>query len=158
MQITRAGEYGVLGLINLAQRAPGELVMIEEISRLENVPKSFLAKIFQSLARAGIIRSIRGAHGGFALLKQPSQITALEIFEAIEGKIMFQRCQMESPRCGHTGGCALCGLFEEAQDGLKEILASTTLEDLLRRHEASQTGQAVPKRTSRKAAKADVLN
>jgi Rrf2 family protein len=134
MQITRAGEYGVMGLVHLARRAPGEMVMIEEVSQTEKIPKSFLAKIFQHLVRAGLVRSVRGAGGGFVLARKPAEITVLEIIEAIEGKIVFQRClQTDDPQCEHFGGCALCGLFEQAQDGMKEVLLRTTLEDLLKR-------------------------
>ncbi len=133
MQITRAGEYGVLGLMNLARRAPGEMAMIEEVSRMEKIPGSFLAKIFQHLVKAGLVRSNRGAHGGFALARNPAQITVLEIIEAIEGKIIFQRCKLDKPDCQHVGGCAVCGLFEQAQDGVKEVLARTSLGGLLAR-------------------------
>jgi len=147
MQITRAGEYGVLGLIHLARRAPGEIAMIEEVSQAEKIPKSFLAKIFQHLVRAGLVRSVRGAGGGFVLAKAPSEITVLQIIEAIEGKIMIQRClQPDEPQCEHFGGCALCGLFEQAQDGMKEIFTRTTLLDLMQRPQkqailASQAGK-----------------
>lgn len=139
MQITRAGEYGVLGLIHLARRAPGEIAMIEEVSQAEKIPKSFLAKIFQHLVRAGLVRSVRGAGGGFVLAKAPSEITVLQIIEAIEGKIVIQRClQPDEPQCEHFGGCALCGLFEQAQDGVKEIFTRTTLLDLMQ-HPPKQT-------------------
>lgn len=135
MQITRAGEYGVLGLMNLARRNPGQTAMIDEISRTERVPKSFLAKIFQSLAKAGLVRSVRGAGGGFALVKDPAQVSVLEVIEAIEGKIIFQRCKQLKPDCEHAGGCALCGLFEQAQDGVKDVLLRTTVADLIQRQE-----------------------
>jgi Rrf2 family iron-sulfur cluster assembly transcriptional regulator len=135
MQITRAGEYAVLGLIHLARRAPGEKAMIEAVSREEKIPKSFLAKIFQNLVKAGLVRSVRGAGGGFSLLKKPADITILEVVEAIEGKIVFQRCRQEEADCEHVGGCALCGLFEQAQDGVREVLQRTTLTDLIRRQE-----------------------
>jgi len=132
MQITRAGEYGVLGLLNLARQAPGQLAMIEDVSRQEAIPKSFLAKIFQGLVKAEIIRSTRGSGGGFALAKAPEKISVLEVIEAIEGKIAFQRCQQEEPDCEHVGGCALCGLLGEAQESLKEVFSQTTLADLLK--------------------------
>jgi Rrf2 family transcriptional regulator, iron-sulfur cluster assembly transcription factor len=138
MQITRAGEYGVLGLMNLARRSPGQMAMIDEVSRAERIPKSFLAKIFQDLVKAGLVRSIRGAGGGFALVKDPAQISVLEIIEAIEGKIIFQRCKQLKPDCEHAGGCALCGLFEQAQDGVKDVLLRTTLVDLIRQQETIQ--------------------
>jgi Rrf2 family iron-sulfur cluster assembly transcriptional regulator len=131
MQITRAGEYGVLGLMHLARGNPGQRAMIDEVSREERIPKSFLAKIFQHLAKAGLVRSIRGSRGGFALVKSPSEISVLEIIEAVEGRIVFQRCRMDKPDCEHAGGCALCGLFERAQDGIKDVLTRTTLRDLI---------------------------
>jgi Rrf2 family iron-sulfur cluster assembly transcriptional regulator len=135
MQITRAGEYGVLGLMHLARRSPGQMAMIDEVSRTERIPKSFLSKIFQDLVKAGLVRSVRGAGGGFVLVKDPSQITVLEVIEAIEGKIIFQRCKQLKPECEHTDGCALCGLFEQAQDGVKDVLLRTTLVDLIQQQE-----------------------
>jgi Rrf2 family protein len=135
MQITRAGEYGVTGLMHLARLRPGQRTMIDQVSRQEGIPKSFLAKIFQSLVKAGLIRSIRGAGGGFALAKNPADIPVLEIIEAVEGRIVFQRCKMDRPDCEHAGGCALCGLFERAQDGLKDALTRTTLADLIQQQE-----------------------
>lgn len=135
MQITRAGEYGVLGLMNLARRRPERMAMLDEVSRAERIPKSFLSKIFQDLAKAGLVKSIRGARGGFMLVREPAQISVLEIIEAIEGKIVFQRCRQAKPDCEHAGGCALCGLFEQAQDGLKDVLMGTTLADLIQKQE-----------------------
>jgi Rrf2 family transcriptional regulator, iron-sulfur cluster assembly transcription factor len=135
MQITKAGEYAVLGLMCLARRPSGAVVMIDEVSREEQIPKSFAAKIFQSLVKAGLVKSNRGTGGGFTLLKQPGNITVLEVIEAIEGKIAFQRCLAEEePKCEHFGGCALCGLFEQAQDRVKEVFSRTTLADLMKTH------------------------
>lgn len=135
MQITRAGEYAVLGLMCLARRPAASVVMIDEVSREERIPKSFAAKIFQSLARAGLVKSNRGSGGGFTLLKQPGEITVLEVIEAIEGKLAMQRClSPDEPKCEHFGGCALCGLFEQAQDSVKEVLSRTTLSDLMKTH------------------------
>ena len=65
MHISRAGEYGVLGLLHLARQPGGQPVMIDAVSRDEAIPKSFLAKIFQDLAKAGVLRSQRGSGGGF---------------------------------------------------------------------------------------------
>jgi Rrf2 family protein len=112
--------------------------MIDEVSRTERIPKSFLSKIFQDLVKAGLVRSIRGAGGGFALVKDPAEISVLEIIEAIEGKIVFQRCKQLKPDCEHSDGCALCALFEQAQDGVKEVLLRTTLVDLIERQEKIQ--------------------
>lgn len=133
MHISRAGEYGVLGLLHLARLPEGQSVMIDAVSRDEGIPKSFLAKIFQDLAKARVLRSQRGAGGGFALARSADQITVLEVIEAIDGKIALQRCLGEVPDCERREGCALCSLFEQAQDRLKEVFGQTTLADLARK-------------------------
>ena len=140
MQITRAGEYGILGLLNLARRGPGHMVMVEEISRTEGISKSFLAKIFQALTRAGLTRSVRGSGGGFALARLPANISVLEVIEAIEGPIALQRCLAAEPSCKQARDCVLCGLFKRAQYGVRSIFASTNLQDL--------AGAAPPERPS----------
>lgn len=136
MHISRAGEYGVLGLLHLVRQPAGQPVMIDAVSRDESIPKSFLAKIFQDLAKSGILRSQRGAGGGFALARPADQITVLDIIEAIDGKIALQRCLGEVPDCDKRDNCALCSLFEEAQHSLKEIFGRTTLQQLAARQNA----------------------
>ena len=134
MQITRASEYGVLGLLALARRPLGEVVMLETIAAEEDVPVSFLGKIFQSLARAGLVKSSRGSGGGFSLVQEPGLITALLVIEAVEGPMALTRCLDEETGCEHAGGCALCSLFAEAQDKVKEVFASTSIAALSGRH------------------------
>jgi Rrf2 family protein len=146
MQITRAGEYGVMGLMHLARRRPGQRTMIDEVSRQESIPKSFLAKIFQSLVKAGLVSSLRGPGGGFALARKPADIPVLDIIEAVEGRIVFQRCKMSRPDCEHVGGCALCSLFERAQDGLKDALTRTTLADLIQQQKKIELTQSKARR------------
>lgn len=144
MHISRAGEYGVLGLLHLVRQPAGQPVMIDAVSRDEMIPKSFLAKIFQDLAKVGILRSQRGAGGGFVLARPAEQITVLEVIEAIDGKIALQRCLGEIPDCDRREGCALCGLFEQAQDRLKEVFGQTTLADLRDRQAARPANGSRP--------------
>lgn len=134
MQITKAAEYGVLGLTALARRPMGEVVMVDTLCAEEDIPNSFLGKILQSLSKAGIVKSARGSGGGFSLARPPAEITALEIIEAIEGPIALQRCLDEDMGCEHSTGCALCGLLAEAQDRVKEVFNRTSLADLTARH------------------------
>lgn len=134
MQITKAGEYGVLGLIALSRRPLGEVVMIDVLCEEESVPKSFLGKIFQNLSKSGLVGSARGSGGGFYLTRSASDITVLEILESIEGPIALQRCLEIDVGCEHSRGCALCGLLAEAQERMKEVFAGTSLATLAGRH------------------------
>ena len=136
MQVTRAGEYAIIGLLYLARQPAERMVMIDEISEKERVPKSFLAKIFQSLAKGGFVRSHRGAGGGFSLAKQPSEISLLQILNCVEGAFALQKCVSDEPECvvsdDRLGSCVLCGVFGEAQNRVNEVFARTSLQDLLR--------------------------
>jgi Rrf2 family protein len=135
MQVTRAGEYAIIGLSYLAKQPADRIVMIDEISETEGVPKSFLAKIFQSLVKAGIVRSNRGAGGGFSLAKSASEITLLQILQIVEGAFALQKCVSEDPECvvstTRMSNCTLCAVFSEAQNRVNEVFARTTLADLL---------------------------
>ena len=136
MQITRAGEYAILGLSYLARQPAGRMVMIDEISEAEAIPKSFLAKIFQSLVRGGFVRSHRGARGGFSLEKPAEQINLLEILNRVEGAFALQKCVTNHPSCVVTASrlrsCPLCAVFNEAQSRVNEVLSGTSLADLLK--------------------------
>lgn len=111
--------------------------MIDVVSRDVEIPKSFLAKIFQDLAKAGLLRSQRGAGGGFILTRPATKISILEVIEAIDGKIALQRCLGEGPDCAKREDCALCELFEEAQDRLKEVFSRTSVAELALRQNAA---------------------
>ena len=84
MQFTKAEEYGLFGVIHLARQQRGAVVSLGEISETESIPDKFLAKIFQNLAKAGILRSHRGVRGGFSLTRPPRRITIADILEAIQ--------------------------------------------------------------------------
>ena len=134
MQVTRASEYAMLGLLALSRRSLGTVEMVDVLAREEGIPATFLGKIFQSLAKAGIVKSARGSGGGFALVRTAQSVSVLEVIEAVEGPIAFQRCLEPEADCTHMGGCALCGLFTEAQDRVKEDFARTTVAELAGRH------------------------
>ena len=146
MQVTRAGEYGIIGLLYLARQPENRTVMIDEISESENIPKSFLAKILQSLSKGGFVRSVRGARGGFRLAKPPADITVLQILQCVENGFALQKCVANHPECvvaeRRMSGCALCGIFGEAQDRVNEVFSRTTLAQLLKQQPKRPTTHA----------------
>jgi Rrf2 family transcriptional regulator, iron-sulfur cluster assembly transcription factor len=137
MQVTRAGEYAIIGLLYLARQPEGRTVMVEEISDAEQIPGSFLAKIFQVLAKGKLVVSHRGMHGGFSLARSPEDINLLQILNCVEREFALQKCVTDEPSCvvstERLGSCVLCGVFAEAQRRVNEVFASTTLADLAKR-------------------------
>ena len=140
MQVTRAGEYAIIGLLYLAKQPERRTVMIDEISEAEDVPESFLAKIFQSLAKGGYVQSHRGAGGGFSLAKSAGEITLLQVLNCVEGVFALQKCVSDDPECvvstTRMSSCTLCAVFTEAQNRVNEVFTRTTIADLL--HPKSQ--------------------
>jgi Rrf2 family transcriptional regulator, iron-sulfur cluster assembly transcription factor len=137
MQVTRAGEYAIIGLLYLARQPEGRAVVVEEISDAEKIPGSFLAKIFQVLAKGKLVISHRGPSGGFSLARSPAEISLLQVLNCVEHAFALQKCVTEEPSCvvstERLGSCVLCGVFAEAQRRVNEVFASTTLADLTKR-------------------------
>ena len=133
MQITRSGEYGLRGLLFLAKQPAERVSLVSEISKDQNIPETFLAKIFQRLSKAGLLRSIRGAKGGFSLGKPANEITMREIIEALEGPIALNRCLLKEGECAEEKSCPMHLVWEEVQRRFVEILDRTTMEDLAKR-------------------------
>jgi Rrf2 family protein len=148
MQITRSGEYGLKGLLFLARQPSEKLVLVSEISKLQNIPETFLAKIFQRLSKAGVLRSSRGSKGGFSLGKPAASITMREVIEAIDGPIVLNRCLRREGECEEDEICPIYQVWSKAQKQLLEILDRTTMEDLVRQmvHNEKKRREEVRKR------------
>lgn len=132
MQFTKAEEYGMLGVIYLAEKEPGLITPLSEISESKEIPEKFLAKIFQSLSRSGIVRSHRGVRGGFTLAKKPEEITVKEVLESIHGPYHLVKCIDDSGICDKSEFCALRELLMIAEEKLVKIFIEHTLADLVR--------------------------
>jgi Rrf2 family iron-sulfur cluster assembly transcriptional regulator len=133
MQITRSEEYGLRGMVFLAKQPLEKVTLVSEVSKVQNLPETFLAKIFQRLSKAGLLRSIRGSNGGFTLGRPPHEITMREVIEALEGPIALNRCLIREGECDEEAVCTLYPVWKEAQQRLLEILDRTTMEDLAKR-------------------------
>ena len=132
MQITRSEEYALKGLIFLASQPREKLALVSEISKAKRIPETYLAKIFQRLSKAGLLRSARGLNGGFSLGRPASQITMKHVIEAIEGPIALNRCLIRKGECEEEDRCPLHDVLGEAQERFLEVLDRTTMEDLAR--------------------------
>ncbi len=132
MRLTRGADYGARGMIRLAQEAQGQVMLVSDIAAREGLPESYLAKIFQDLARSGIVRSHRGARGGFALARDPQDISLREIIEAIEGPIALNTCLEcgSAQPCERMGTCPVYPVLKRAQEQLLSTLEGASLAQL----------------------------
>jgi Rrf2 family protein len=130
MVLTRAGDYGIFGVLYLAKQPEGKIVSLAEVSRSEDIPEKFLAKIFQSLTRMGLIVSHRGARGGFSLARPADKISVKELMEAIQGPVCFSKCLNELENCDRKEICKLRTVLQKAQDHTVKLLGEKTLAEL----------------------------
>ncbi|MCM2357477.1 MAG: Rrf2 family transcriptional regulator [Geobacteraceae bacterium] len=133
MELTRKGEYAIRGIIYLAQQQPGKVSLISEIAEASGAPQSFLAKIFQSFAKLGIVSSFRGTGGGFTLGRSPASITLREVVEAVEGPIIPNRCLLDGGVCDRGKDCKVHPVWRTVQTQVTQILESVTMEELARK-------------------------
>ena len=132
MLITRASEYAILSLIVLSKaKSPMDS---ETLSRQLSIPKSFLAKILQAMAKKSILKSYKGVNGGFTLNKLPQDISMLEIISAVEGKApaVFD-CSTSVSDCPSDKAslCSIWPFLNKLQGKIDTFLADLTLLDIL---------------------------
>jgi len=131
MLLTRASEYALLSLdlIRKSEKPKGAEQLAKELC----IPKSFLAKILQGLAKSNILESKKGAHGGFIMAKQSHKITIAEIIIAAEGKTpaVFD-CSQYASTCpnGAIGTCNISPFLVTFQSKIDTFLEELTLEDI----------------------------
>jgi len=129
--VLRISEAATLALHTLALLAarPGEILSTHKIATRLEASEAHLAKVLQRLARMGLVRSIRGARGGFVLGKDPKEVTLLEAYEAIDGPLRPSTCLMGHKVC-RDRGCILGGLLEEINHDVRQHLLSQRLSEL----------------------------
>lgn len=139
MQFTKAEEYGMQGVLHLADKGQGKVTPLSEIAEAREIPEKFLAKIFQALSRSGILRSHRGVRGGFTLAKAPCDVTVKDVLESIQGPYHLAKCIPDPDSCPRVSQCAMRDLLATAEKQLLDVFTSHTLEDLVRLERAKQT-------------------
>ncbi|MBI5265829.1 MAG: Rrf2 family transcriptional regulator [candidate division Zixibacteria bacterium] len=133
MQFTKAEEYGMFGVLYLAEKDRSVVTPLSEISHAQQIPEKFLAKIFQSLSKAGIVRSHRGVRGGFTLSRDPKDITIKEVLETIQGPYFLMKCLKDRDACIRRPEefCALREVLMIGQKKLVSVFEQYSLADMV---------------------------
>jgi Rrf2 family protein len=136
VQVLAQEEYGLRCLLALARGGDGPPRTIQEVAEAEGLSPEYTAKLLAALRRAGLVRSTRGAAGGYRLARPAAAISAWEAVEALGGALFpeqFCACHAGARSgCVHEGGCALRGLWRRADRAVREVLSGASLADLAR--------------------------
>ena len=142
MIFSSKAEYGVRLMVELGRHTGDEdaqPISLTAVAEAESLPLSYLEHLVAKLREAGLVRSVRGAHGGYLLAKPASEIAMLDVVEALEGPIAPMECFHPDREgrvlCSHEidgdHACATKLLWTRVQGGVNKALAGTTLAELV---------------------------
>ncbi|GAA0514603.1 Rrf2 family transcriptional regulator [Deinococcus depolymerans] len=130
MWLSTRAQYGLRALIDIG-RHHGQFVSLRDVSRRQGISHHYLEQLVGPLRRAGFIRSVRGAHGGYRLARPPHEITAYEVVIVMEGSLAPVACVEPDHACQAAGVCGTQALWKRVDDALRDVLDRSTLRDLI---------------------------
>lgn len=131
MQLTRAADYAVRVMIYLASQPEGTVVPKALLAKEAEAPESFLSKILQSLARAGLIQARRGVVGGFSLLPRGERASMLDVVETIDGPIALNICLVSDVSCHRHAECSAHQVWVRAQAAMLAVLREAKIAEMI---------------------------
>lgn len=129
MDITRRCDYACR-ILRASFKSGDAYVSVSDIAQDEDIPYAFARSIQHDLVKGGLIKTVRGAHGGLVLNCDPSEVTLLEVLETIQGPVSISLCSVDPEYCEKQEGCAYNKVWQGADSLLNGYFASITLKDL----------------------------
>jgi Rrf2 family protein len=126
------GRYALRLMLDLALHDSGNCVSIKEIAGRQNISDKYLEQIITVLNKAGFVRSVRGAQGGYVLAKGPKQYTVGKIIRLMEGDLSPVSCiEDEENRCDRAAECVTVGNMGKINEAVNNVIDNITLGILL---------------------------
>lgn len=132
MYLSQAAGYALHGMASLSLCPEGELIYASDIAQAIGASESYLAKVFQMLVRAGLLSSLRGVKGGYALARPADHITVREVIEAVEGPFPRVSCVFGSHAEEECSVCPVLAVIGRAYRQMLSELDRVTIEELAR--------------------------
>lgn len=140
MKISTKGRYALRLMVDIAQHVDDGPVSLRDAARRQQLSDKYLEQIVTPLARAGLVRSVRGAGGGYLLTRKPEAYSVGDILRPLEGDLAPVECATDGAWCARSGDCLTVGLWQEIHRAVSAVVDGTTLADLL----AKQAGRKEP--------------
>lgn len=137
MWVSTKAQYGMRALVEVALGGDRP-TSLKQVADRQGLSQQYLEQIFAVLRRGGIVESVRGAHGGYRVVRPYDRIPALEVVELLEGSVAPVACIDEPDGCDRAGHCSTEGLWREVDAAVRSVLGATTLADLVRQRELLQ--------------------
>lgn len=135
--LSQKARYAIRALMALHELSPGEHAQIAEVASQADVPRKFLEQILLELKKRGIVRSVRGKHGGYALGRSSDEISLAEVIRAIDGPLALAPCASRTAYrrcedCADEATCPIRVVLLEVRDATADILENRSIATLVR--------------------------
>jgi Rrf2 family protein len=133
LRLTKKADYGLMALKYLAEQSGEGSVAksAKDIAEAYHIPPPLLAKILQTLAKAGLLVSHAGTYGGYALARPAKEISAFEVIRAIDGPLFITSCITIHGTCDLAGHCTIKEPLRKVNDSIKDLLSGIRISDLI---------------------------
>lgn len=132
MKISTKGRYALRLMIDLAERSDGTPVSLKDVAKRQNISDKYLEQIISVLNRAGFVRSIRGAQGGYLLKKDPKEYTVGMILRLTEGSLAPVACiEDDEVICERQDSCVTIMVWKKINEAISGVVDNITLQDLV---------------------------
>lgn len=136
VKLSTKGRYGVAAMYDLALHYGQGPISLKSVAQRQGISEHYLEQLMGTLRKAGYVKSVRGAQGGYTLTKEPEQITVGDIIRIMEGPIAPVDCllsgQQGNDYCDRAGICVTRGVWAKVRDSISYVLDSISLADLCR--------------------------
>lgn len=133
MKISTRGRYALRLMLDLAVFSGGVPVSLRDVAKRQMISDKYLEQIVTPLSRAGLVRSVRGANGGYLLTRKPAEYTVGDILRPLEGDLAPVECATDSEFCQRCNECVTVALWQEIHRAVSQVVDHTTLADLVQR-------------------------
>lgn len=127
LELTRRGDYAVRAMISLAAAPADEWPSVRRIATEMSIPERFLPRVMRDLGQAGLVEARTGRSGGYRLATPATELTLLDVIDAVEPPDDDRRCVLRGISCGVDGRCVVHEVFSDARTVHRDRLAATTL-------------------------------
>ena len=131
LRISKLTDYGTVLLAHLAANG-GSVCSAADVATATGIALPTVSKLLKSLGKAGLVVSTRGANGGYQLSRDPRQISAADVIDALEGPVSITECSGIDSQCEHEGVCSVGGAWQRVNVAIRRALDDVSLHDLLR--------------------------
>jgi len=143
MRLSTKGRYGARAMLDLALNFGKDPVLLRDIARRQEVSEKYLEHSISALRKAGLVRSVRGARGGYILAKSPSEIRLSKIMEVLEGSMAPVDCVDDPQVCHRANLCVTRDIWVKMKEAIDNILKSTTLQDMVEQQKGKESSKSI---------------